>query len=334
VFYRVTWKVIRSIGRRITAERRQEGFLSLYGPLSLLGLLAMWVVAQILGWGLIWWSLRDQMTGVSSLLDAIYYAGVGFFTVGFGDVLPTGGVARVLTLFEAFVGVGTTALVIGYLPVLYSAYSARESQLLSLDDLTGDRITPVALIEAHAPDGDTATLYDWFSQWERWCSGILESHTSYPMLTYFRSQHPGQSWVTALGVVTDAATLVLATVDEPRSREPLMLYRRATRTLPLLAQRLGTDEGPTDNIRIEFFEIAYQRLAATGLPVRSFDDAWADLTALRAAYGGWLEALIDDLAAPRGFWGHAIDMPAVGATRSPAERIWGEAGPPAAPEGS
>ena len=103
----------------------REGFLAMYGPLSLLGLVT-WVVLLVAGWAAVWWGLRSAVTGVDGYLDAVYFAGVGFFTVGFGDLVPTGGLARLLVLVEAFMGLVTMALVIGYLPTLYGAYSRRE----------------------------------------------------------------------------------------------------------------------------------------------------------------------------------------------------------------
>jgi hypothetical protein len=92
--------------------------------------------------------LRSRVSGVDDYIDAVYFAGVGFLTVGFGDILPTGDLARLLVLVEAFMGLVTMALVIGYLPTLYGAYSRREVQLLALDDLSEEDITPVTFLEA------------------------------------------------------------------------------------------------------------------------------------------------------------------------------------------
>ena len=147
VFYRRTWRAWVAIGRRAGPELR-EGFLAVYGPLSLLGLLVTWVALLVAGWGAVWWGLQSRIDGVDGYLDAVYFAGVGFFTVGFGDVLPTVGLARLLVLVEAFMGLVTMALVIGYLPTLYGAYSRREVQLLSLDDMSDEATTPIGFLEA------------------------------------------------------------------------------------------------------------------------------------------------------------------------------------------
>ena len=154
VLYRYSWPMWRAFGRKIDDEDRREGFLSIYGPLSLLTLLVFWVTMQVIGWGLVWWGYRSGIHTIDSLLESIYYAGVGFFTVGFGDVVPVASAPRVLVLVEAFFGVTTMALLIGFMPTLFAAYSTREELVSTLDDLSGQRVTPLGLLEAYR---ETAT---------------------------------------------------------------------------------------------------------------------------------------------------------------------------------
>ncbi len=215
VLYRYTWPWWRAVGRKIEDEDQREGFLSIYGPLSLLTLLVFWVTTQVVGWGLVWWGLRDGIQTLDSLLESIYYAGVGFFTVGFGDVIPTASAPRVLVLVEAFFGLTTMALLIGFLPTLFAAYSTREELVSTLDDLSGTRVTPLGLIEAYARDGDATPLYEMFTHWEMWTARVLESHSSYPMLMLFRSKQSGQSWIAASVIVTETAALCVSMIDGP-----------------------------------------------------------------------------------------------------------------------
>ena len=98
-------------------------------------LLLLWIFFYLVGFGMIWYGLRDRTTGVHDFVDCFYFAGVGYFTVGFGDIVAKGDFARILTLVQAFIGIVTTALVIGHLPTLYGAYGRRETQLLMIDDL-------------------------------------------------------------------------------------------------------------------------------------------------------------------------------------------------------
>jgi hypothetical protein len=175
----------------------------------------MWVVLQVLGFGLLSWSL-DGLPALRGWEDAVYYSGVVFFTVGFGEIVPETAVPRVGALVEAFFGVVTTALVIGYLPSLYAAYSDRERALMTLDDGSGDRITPTNLVLAWSPDADPKKLEARFVEWEAWAAEILETHSTLPLLRFFRSHEPQQHWVTALGLLADAALhtqLVLGAYD-------------------------------------------------------------------------------------------------------------------------
>jgi Ion channel len=304
VFYRRTWRAWVAIGRRASPERR-EGLLAVYGPLSLLGLLVTWVVLLVAGWGAVWWGLRRAVSGVDSYLDAVYFAGVGFFTVGFGDVLPTGGLARLLVLLEAFMGLVTMALVIGYLPTLYGAYSRREVQLLTLDDMSDEATTPIGFLEACYTSGGAEEVAATFTAWERWCDEVFDSHTAYPMLAVFRSRQPGQNWLTALGVVLDAATICLAAVDIPRNGSAARLWRRASRMLQglrgLPAVELKAAELESPPVDEAPFREAYQRLTALGIPLHPYEQAWADFGRLRGAYLPGLVAATKLLLVPLEF---------------------------------
>ena len=304
VFYRRTWHAWVTAARRATPEVR-EGFLAVYGPLSLLGLLVTWVVLLVAGWGAVWWGLRSAVTGVDGYLDAVYFAGVGFFTVGFGDLVPTGGLARLLVLVEAFMGLVTMALVIGYLPTLYNAYSRREVQLLALDDMTDEAATPIGFLEACYTAGGAQEVASAFADWERWCDEVFDSHTAYPMLAMFRSRQPGQNWLTALGVVLDAATICLAAVDSPRAGPAARLWRRASRMLqsmrgmPGILRRAAAPDGPPADEAL--FREAYQRLAGHGVPLHPYEQAWGDFGRLRAAYLPGLVAATELLLVPLEF---------------------------------
>jgi hypothetical protein len=305
-FYWVSWRAWRSVGRRLSLRRR-EGFLSLYAPLTLLSLLAVWLVGLLVGFSLLYLAGRNSLQGESGYLSLLYYSGTCLFTLGFGDILPTVGILRLAALVEAATGLVTMALAISYLPVLYGAYGRRESRLLTLDDPSGKRIEPTALIRIWAPGGDTDRLYRFFGEWENWTADILESHVSYPMLALFRSQHRGQSWITALGVVLDAAVLTCATVPGAELREPYFMYRRGRRALHEIVRRLPQSYAKQGALERFQFDVAYSRPPATGLPLRDPDEGWERLLEYRSTYATSLQALIDYLLAPAGFWGHSAE---------------------------
>ena len=304
-FYWLTWRAGRALGRRL--GRRREGFLSLYAPLTLLMLLFLWLLGLLVGWSLVYVAGRDSLRGQTGYFSLLYYSGTCLFTLGFGDILPTGAALRAGALAEAATGLITMALAISYLPVLYAAYGRRESRLLTLDDPTGRRIEPTSLVRIWAPNGDVDRLYRFFGEWEAWTADILESHVSYPMLALFRSQHRGQSWITALGVVLDAAVLTCALVPGAELREPYFMYRRGRRAINEIVRRLPETHGevaPLDRAR---FDVAFDRMGTYSLPLRDPDDAWARLQEYRATYATSLQALIDYLLAPAGFWGHSAE---------------------------
>jgi hypothetical protein len=306
LFYAATWRGARGLAARVP-DRAGEYVLNVYPALSLLGLLVLWLAGLMVGWSLVYWGLDQRLGGSADFGTIVYYAGSSLVTPVFGSA--HGSLVRMLTLVETLTGLVTIALMISYLPALYGAYSRRESRLLTLDDPLGGRITPVRVLALSAPGGDLEMLYRSLGEWQLWTADVLESHVSYPMLALFRSQHPGQSWVTALGVVTDAATLASACIEGAGEREPSFLYRRGRRAVIEISSRLHVPRSDTQTTWLveENFELAWRQLVALGVPLRDKGAAWADLQTLRATYGDQLEALIDFLVAPRGFWGHSAE---------------------------
>ncbi len=206
----VTWPLFRAVSQRARvrsrrrgesserSEARREAVLSAYPPLVLLALIAFWVGFQVLGWGLIWWG-SGVIADVTRFGESLYYSGVVYFTVGFGEIVPAASLGRLLSMVEAFSGVLFIALTVGYLPSLYGAFSERERELLLIDDGGEARITPLSLmVERLDGSTDLDDLDATMGEWERWVAMVLETHTSHPLLAYFRSQHAGQSWVTAI----------------------------------------------------------------------------------------------------------------------------------------
>ena len=305
LWYASTWRVTRLVASRLQLETG-ETVLSLYPAISLLGLLVLWLAGLVLGWALVYWGIGLKISGTSDFGTIVYYSGTALLTPAFGTA--HGAAQRTLTLVETLTGLGTIALLISYLPALYGAYSRREARLLTLDDPLGMRMTPVRVSAVHSGDADLDLLYRFFAEWEMWTAEVLESHVSYPMLALFRSQHRGQSWVTALGVVTDAATLTCACVEGAEQREPYFTYRRGRRAVVEIADRLHVKAGEPENwLTMENFDTAWGVLSELGLPLRNKDDAWDRLQALRMPYGARLQELMDFLVAPRGFWGHSAE---------------------------
>jgi hypothetical protein len=302
---RSTFVAIRSVARRLPdTSIWRERMLAVFGPLLVIELLFMWALLQIFGFGLIWWGLGDIPT-IGSIADSWYYSGVVFFTLGFGEIVPVEVIPRAGAVLEAFFGVITVALVVGYLPSLYSAYSDRERTLMTLDAGGIDRITPTALVMAWAPDADPKKIDAQFERWEQWAAGILETHSTVPLLALFRSHDQRQNWVTGLGLLCDAALhaqIIMGSTDGHAYwflRRAEAVFREMTRGADLSryhadAQRTGTGS--------EFFSELYEQLSAHGFHLRPFDEAAEYTWRARQTFAPAMEYLIDDLLCPRGFW--------------------------------
>ena len=189
-------------GRRIEEGRGREAFLGPFGPASMLLLFGLWAAGLISGFGLLYWTLQESPRA-SPVFEQIYMSGVTFFTLGYGDVVPHAWAARALAVVQAGCGIGFIAVVIGYLPVLYQFFSRREAHVIQLDGRAGSPPTAGTLLARHAQADGMDQLDTLLREWEVWASELLESHLSYPMLAYYRSQHDNESWLAAVGCVME-----------------------------------------------------------------------------------------------------------------------------------
>jgi Ion channel len=232
-FYVLTWRPWSTVVARFQNRRLRETGFSFYGPLSLLLLMALWAVGLVFGFGLMFWGLgaplHDQL-GLNPLHSAIYLSGTTLFTLGIGDVTPLNHWARDLVIIEAGTGLGFVAVVIGYLPVLYQAFSRREGSIALLDGRAGSPPTASELLRRHASDGGNDALVDLLAEWERWSAEMLESHISYSLLCYFRSQHDNQSWLSAITAILDTCAILLSIVECSACRQARLTFAIARHT--------------------------------------------------------------------------------------------------------
>jgi len=305
VIYRVTWEPWTFIGRRLRGAR--ESALSLYGPLALLLLLAIWAVILIIGFGLLQWALGSQLISPSGRITFgtdLYMSGTTFFTLGLGDVVPLSPPARIITVLEGGTGFAFLAMVIGYLPILYQAFSRREVTISLLDARAGSPPTAAELLRRNAERGSAAALTGLLTDWERWSAEVLESHLSYPSLGYFRSQHENQSWLSSLTAILDVCTLVLVGVEDMPKLQARLTFAMARHAAVDLSQVFGVATHGVKPARLSVDELAELRaiLTSTGLRLREGPEADAKLTHLRAQYEPYVLALSRYLLLPLPPW--------------------------------
>ena len=235
LYYQAAWAAWKGASGLVPGSRRAT-FLSAFGPLSLIALFAIWAAGLIVGFGLLHRALSAEPVG---LAEALYLSGATFSTLGYGDVVPAGRAARLLAVVESSTGFGYFAVVIGYLPVLYQAFSRRETLISLLDARAGSPPTAGELLRRAPPARGPDSLGPLLAEWERWAAELLESHLSYPVLSYYRSQHDNQSWAGALTAVLDTCAVLLAAVegaDGHQARLTFAMARHAAVDLALVAR--------------------------------------------------------------------------------------------------
>jgi hypothetical protein len=297
------WRSWRAMGLRARSTGQRERVLGVFAPLVVVVLLVLWLTGLGLGFGLIFYGLRAQLHPVvQDFPTALYFAGTSVLTIGFGDFVATSGLARLLALTAGGTGLGTIALAISFLFSLYGSFQRREILIVMLDARAGAPPSGVNLLETMAKLGMVDDLPRLFGEWEKWGAEVLDSHLAYPVLAYFRSSHDNESWVSALGAVLDATTLVLTTVvDGPRGPAKMM-FAMGTHLVEDLARffRIESDHDP--GVERYEFDQARERLAAAGWSLLGPEESWVAFSRLRAQYAVALNNMAKWWAAPPTQW--------------------------------
>jgi Ion channel len=299
-FYLSTWTLWSTIARKIRPGNRREFYLSYYGPLSLLLLLVAWALVLILAYSLFQWGLSDPLQAPEkqqTFWTYLYMSGTTFVTLGYGDVVPLSLLGRSLAVGEAATGFLFLALIVGYVPVIYQSFSRRETQISLLDARAGSPPSASEMLRRHYRDRTIDALAQFLGTWERWCAEVLESHLSYPVLTYYRSQHERQSWLAALTTVLDTCALMIVGFE---GVSPLIVrptFAIARHAAVDLAQVYGTPplDPKLNRLSKDDFVRMRDALADVGLVFHVEEDAERRLYEIRRSYEPFVNALADHL---------------------------------------
>ncbi|HUO27216.1 MAG TPA: potassium channel family protein [Candidatus Aquilonibacter sp.] len=304
-FYRRTWIPWRRIAGRIQTPSRRQNFLGYFGPLSLILLMGFWAMGLILGFALLQHGIGGhEQLGNEKLTfgDILYHSGETFFTLGYGDIVPTSAGARALSVLEAGMGFAFLGVVIGYIPVVYSSFSRREIQISMLDARAGSPPTAEQLLVRLAgryrkSSIDQAVVDNALREWERWAGELLESQISYPVLTFFRSQHSNQSWLGALTLVLDVTSLILAGIEDFNPGQAKLTFAMARHAAVDLAQVVNAryDPDAPDRLPDAEFESMRAILATAGLQLSNNEAAHDKLATLRSMYEPYVQATARNL---------------------------------------
>jgi hypothetical protein len=297
------WQFWRWCGLRMRSAEQRETFLGSFGALLVLLFLVTWVAGLIIAYGLMFDSLRDQLRPEPETLGtAMYFAGTALLTLGFGDVVATGPVARLVSLIAAATGLGAFASVITLLFTLYGSFQRREVAVVVLEAGAGAPPSGVTLLETYAVAGILDQLPQVFREWQAWSAEVLDSHLAYPILAYFRSSHDNDSWISSLGAVMDATTLVLTTIEDGPKGWAKLCRAVGGHCIEDLVQNFRLPDEPEVGVEREEFDAARERLEHAGFRLRDGDRAWADFSRLRAEYAGRVNALARYWATPPAQW--------------------------------
>ena len=305
---RWSWRLWRRYAEGRRDPDRREQRLGVFAPAVVMTLLGLWIALLIVGFSGILLALGDGVAPrLTDLGAAMYFAAISMLTIGYGDYVPIAFGSRLVAVAAGAVGLGIVALTITYLFSLYANFQRREVAIVTLDARAGAPPSGLTLLETCAGFGSEGELEEIFELWERWAAEVLESHLAYPILLFFRSTHDHESWVSAIGAILDATTLLLTAIEGgPRGQA------RATRALGAhlvedigrsfrFMDRRSDDRGPGIE-RAEFDDARARLGAAEYVLVGDAEAAWAAFARSRAEYADALNALARYLDVPPAQW--------------------------------
>jgi hypothetical protein len=266
----------------------------------LIVLLGFWAVGLIFGFALLQYGTGQHISVGNQPLTfrlLIYHSGETFFTLGYGDITPTSTIARFLAVLEAGMGFAFLGVVIGYLPVVYTAFSDLELEVSMLDSRAGSPPSAMEMLNRLGCCPDQTVLDEIFRDWEKWSAKLLASHLSYPVLSFFRSQHSNQSWLGALTTMLDVTSLVIAGVDGIRPEQARLTFAMARHAAVDLAQVVNARFNPNEEERLPAneLELMRQQLASNGLRLHDDDGASQKLQKMRLMYEPYVQAIARNL---------------------------------------
>lgn len=294
-----SWRAWRTLVGRIRRSSRREAYLAFFGPAAALMMLALWAAGIIVGFAMVHWGLGSDLTAPehrAGFGTDLYLSGTTMTTLGLGDVTPRSAAARAAVVLEAGVGLSFLALILSYLPVIYQAFSRREWRISTLDAWAGSPPSAGELLRRL--DGNTALLERFLAEWEVWAAQLLESHLSYTVLVYYRSQHDNESWLSAMTAVLDTCALAIGAVDHAPRRLAQLTFAMARHAVVDLSIVLNCPPEPPAPDRLPAGDRAslVAMLRAGGCTVRDDAEAAARVDELRGMYEPYVNALARRLA--------------------------------------
>jgi len=301
VFFQMR-RIFRLRARPRAPYEKRDRVMALYAPVSLLVLVITWLTIVLFAYAAMYWGLGER-----SLREAFDLSGSALLTLGFER--PADLPATALVFTEAAMGLILLALLITYLPSIYSVFSRRENMVAGMELRGGSPPTAVEILQRSWRVDRFQKLGVLWRRGEQWFLELQETHTSFPAVVFFRSPQPDHSWVTASGAILDTAAVLLSAVDRPSDADAAYCIRAGYLALRRIATFFripyDPDPRPDDPISIERdeFDEACQALADQGIPLKpDREQAWRDFAGWRVNYDRVLIALAGLTMAPYAPW--------------------------------
>jgi len=283
--------------RHASNYARRDRILAHYAPVALVALPIGWLALVGIGYTGIYWAL-----GVEGFTKSYELSGSSLLTLG--TTSESGLAVNVFSYSEATIGLLLLTLLISYLPTIYQAFSRREIVVAQMELRAGIPASAAGLLVWLGHDHDFMNDDAQWLDWEKWLVEIDESHTSLPVLAFFRSPQGGRSWVTTASLILDAANLLFSALDTPRSRQVETTFKAGVLALNRVHRFFDhTAETEPAEIRTPIekaaatpgrqdFAAAWQTLRDAGLPLRASEEAaWQHYADRRLRYAPALEFL-------------------------------------------
>ncbi len=298
------WRLWPRIAYRLYRDDdAREDFLAIFAPFALICQLLGWIVVLILGYGLIFYSVRDELhPNPAGFGDALYYAGTSLFTMRYGDVTQHGTIARIASVAAAMSGLGLVAVVIAFLFAIFASFQRRETFVVTVGARAGAPPSGVGLLAVHGHARMNDDLPAVFREGQTWAAEVMESHLAYPILVMFRSSHDYESWVATLGTLLDAAVLTITTLDGAPTGQAQIMYEVGRHLTHDFSHYYDFRSQPTVGVERSEFEAACNRLIEAGYGIGDRDAAWERFSQLRLSYAANLNAIARWLEIPPIQW--------------------------------
>lgn len=304
--FRVVYLWFSKRFRRNSRFKNKDHVLAMLSPVAMFLLPLVWLTLIAIGYAAIYWAINPEL----DLYDALVLSGSSLMTLGFAfqDTL----LQVVLSFSQAALGMMLIALMIGYLPTMYSAFTQRESMVTKLETYGGTPPEPAEMIRRldyiqmlQKPDD----MRDLWREWQDWFVLIGEHHSTLAPMNFFRSSSPDRHWVTAAGAILDCAAIIASSVAVDRAQQSGLAIRSGFLALRTIADYFNieydSDPNPGDSISVtrEEFMAVLDKLEAGGIPIHANRElCWDHFVGWRVNYDHVLLKLAWITTAPYGYW--------------------------------